>query len=215
MRCDEVRSELAAPTADRDGAAMADHLAGCAACSEWAARAAGLDRIWEATRPAGPSAEAWDAVWAGIAASLPDAAPSASRNGVAPKVLVHPGPMPAPAVPRSRGRGPRFAAVALVGLAQAAAILLALGLAWRTPPRPVGSPKAPDLANRGPAAIRSETAIEVKAEFDASCVMVISFDGKSGRVENRTPPEMNLSADIGMELTNAMESIDNTQVAAR
>ena len=71
MRCDEVVRELAAPTADRDRAAMADHLAGCPACAEWARRAEALDRLWDATRPAEPSPEAWDAVWANIARALP------------------------------------------------------------------------------------------------------------------------------------------------
>lgn len=235
MRCDEVIRELAAPAADRDRADLADHLAGCPACAEWARRAEGLDTLWEATRPAEPSPAAWDAVWANIAQALPSsssvrhedppmvgAAPS--RNGSGPKILVHPGPVPvstpapAPASPgpRTRGRGWRFAAVGLVGLAQAAAILIALGLAWQ--PHPVGAPKAPDIAQntpRAPAAIRSDRPIEVDAEFEVSSLMVIHLDQKSSRVEDRTPPEMYTSADIGMEMTNAMESIATPQVAAR
>src|SRR5262245_38463528 len=148
MRCDEVIRELAAPTADRDRAELADHLAGCMACAEWSRRAEGLDRLWEETRPAEPSPEAWDAVWAHIAQALPCPVPARpedsmmvgaapSRNGSGPRVLVHPAPEPMPApAPRSRGRGRRFAAVGLVGLAQAAAVLVALGLAWRTPNGP-------------------------------------------------------------------------------
>ena len=71
MRCDEVVRELAAPTVDRDRAAMAEHLAACPACAGWARRAEQLDRLWDATRPAEPSPEAWDAVWANIVQALP------------------------------------------------------------------------------------------------------------------------------------------------
>src|SRR5689334_1067614 len=115
MRCDDVVRELAASTADRDRAAIAEHLAGCPACAAWARRAEGLDRLWEATRPAEPSSEVWDAVWTGIAQSLPCPAPGSarlagppavgaapSRNGNAPKILVHPAATPAPIPPRRR-----------------------------------------------------------------------------------------------------------------
>lgn len=219
MRCDEVIHELAAPTADRDRAELADHLAGCPGCAEWARRAEGLDRLWEATRPAEPSPAAWDAVWAKIAGSLAD--PSArpgvipgverapSRNGEAARVLVHPGPRPV-------GRGLRLAAIALVGLAQAAAILLALGLAWQSEPRPDGPGRFADRTPPPPAAVRSVADVQFDAEIEASSLMVIVVGRESGRVEDRTPPEMNLSADIGMEITNAMESIATPPaVAAR
>jgi hypothetical protein len=227
MRCDEVVRELAAPRADRDRAAMADHLAGCSACADWARRAEALDRLWEATRPAEPSREAWDAVWANIAQALPSPASARpedqpaigvtpSRNGSGPKILVHPAPDPAPAGLRARGRAWRFATVALVGLAQVAAILVALGLAWRTQPRPDGLRNAPTIVpNPGPVAIRSEKPVEVDEEFEASCLMVIHLDQKSGRVENRTPPEMNVSSDIGMVITNEMEWIATPRMAAQ
>ena len=188
MRCDEVVRELAAPTADRDPAAMADHLAGCPACAEWARRAEALDRLWDATRPAEPSPEAWDAVWAHIAQALPCPAsariedPPAigvtpSRNGSGPKVVVHPAaPVTAPAGPRTRDRAWRFAAVALVGLAQAAAILVALGLAWRTQNRPDGPRNTPiplveNAPPATPVAIRSEKLVEVEAEIEGSCLI--------------------------------------------
>ena len=70
MRCDEVIRELAVPTDDRDGTALAEHLAGCPSCVAWARRAALLDRLWEATRPPEPSPEAWDSVWANINQAL-------------------------------------------------------------------------------------------------------------------------------------------------
>jgi hypothetical protein len=223
MRCDEVIRELAAPTGEGDRAAIADHLAGCAACADWARRAEGLDRLWDATRPTEPSAEAWDTVWAKIAATLPcpasaeempTAVASPSRNGVAPKILVHPGSVPTG--PRTRGRTWRFAAVALVGLAQAAAILVALGLAWRTPPRPDGQPRAPELLPVSlPQAVRWEVDVEYQADVQPGSLPMIRLGQQSGRVEDRTPPEMNLGADMGMEMANVMESLATPPVAAR
>ena len=54
LRCDDVTRELAAPSADRDCAALADHLAGCPSCSTFAAGVDALDRLWVVTRPAEP-----------------------------------------------------------------------------------------------------------------------------------------------------------------
>ncbi len=71
-----------------------------------------LDRLWEATRPAPPSAEAWDRVWAGIVERIDE---------------------PVPMVAPSRGR---WAAVGLVLLAQAAAVLLAVGVGRHAPAPP-------------------------------------------------------------------------------
>lgn len=208
MRCDEVILELAAPTADHDPAAMAEHLAGCEACAEWARRAEQLDRLWDATRPVEPSPAAWNAVWSNIAENL---AERETRPAQAPMAL----PIATPARRPRPGRW--IAAVALVGLAQAAAVLVALGLAWQT------SSKAPEarLANlnrstpTAPAAIRSERLVDPVVDIEAGGLMVIRFDGRSSRVEDRTPAEMNVGADIGMEMTNAMESIATPQMAAR
>ncbi len=206
MRCDEVILELAAPTADHDPAVMAEHLAGCEACAEWARRAEQLDRLWDATRPVEPSPAAWNAVWSNITESLAD-----RENCPAPTAI----PITTPAQRPRPGRW--IAAVALVGLAQAAAVLVALGLAWRAPS------DAPEsrLAERDrsirtePTAIRSERLVDPVVDIEAGGLMVIHFDRKSSRLEDRTPAEMNVGADIGMEMTNAMESIATPQMAAR
>jgi hypothetical protein len=233
MRCDEVVRELSAPTADRDRAALAEHLAGCPACAGWARRAEGLDRLWEATRPVEPTPEAWDAVWAKIAATLPcpvavhgdreDAPvldPSPSRNGTGPRVLVHPAPDPDPTGPRPRVRSWRLAAVALVGLAQAAAILVALGLAWRPPDRPAGPPEGgpriagnPELA--APAPIWSESAVTVDVDVPEGEIVVIHVDQTRALIVDATPREMNTSSDPGLLILNFMESAVTPQVAAR
>jgi hypothetical protein len=135
MQCDKVIKELATPTDDRDSTALAEHIAGCPACAGWANRAAQLDRLWEATRPVEPTPEVWDAVWARIGTSLdlmtatevgssftPQTA--ASTNGSPAVVELPPkGPRHSP-----RSHSWRLARISLVGLAQAAAILFAVGL---------------------------------------------------------------------------------------
>jgi hypothetical protein len=236
MRCDEVVRELSAPTAGRDRAAIAEHLAGCSACAGWARHVEGLDRLWDATRPAEPAPEAWDAVWANIAQALPcpvavhhdradspalDVSPS--RNGTGPKVLVHPAtaPAPAPDGPRPHGRSWRLTAVALVGLAQAAAILVALGLAWRTPERTDGPPEtgSPIVASNpspaGPAPIRTKAPVKVDLDVPAGYLAVICVEETKARMVDATSPEMNTSSDPGLVVLNSIESITTPQVAAR
>ena len=94
MRCDEVIRELAVPTDDRDRSVLDEHLAACPSCRAWNHRAAMLDRLWDATRPAEPSAEAWDSVWSNISQGLQS--PAASRDlTTSPKATVsHPGAPP-------------------------------------------------------------------------------------------------------------------------
>jgi hypothetical protein len=236
MRCDEVVRELAAPTGNRDREAMAEHLATCSACAEWSRRAENLDRLWGATRPAEPSPEVWDAVWVRIASSLPcpatnrhEDAPMAganpSRNGSGPRIFAHPAPEPAPAPApvgtRSRGRPWRLvSAVALVGLAQAAAILVALGLAWQThPPRPgPGGNGRPDIV-RHPVPVRATSVVRFEAEIPEGSlkpnIMVLHVEETTARAVAVPSPETNTGSDIGMVMFNLMESAATPQVAAQ
>lgn len=135
MRCDAVIRELAVPTDERDSAGLAEHVAHCPACAAWAKRAAGLDRLWEATRPPEPSAEVWDALWGHMAHSLDASMPHGvdSFTPVVPSSSGSPSrdETQVPSLPRARSRTRRWAAIGLIGLAQAAAVLLAVGLAWR------------------------------------------------------------------------------------
>src|SRR5438046_10702231 len=80
MRCDAVIRELAVPTDERDSTALAEHVAKCPACAAWAKRSAGLDRLWEATRPPEPSAEVWDVLWSRLARSLDASMPDAGGS---------------------------------------------------------------------------------------------------------------------------------------
>jgi hypothetical protein len=139
MRCNDVIRELAAPSVDCDASALAEHLAVCPACTAWANRGAALDRLWDATRPLDPPAHAWEAVWANIVDSLDSPASThapqrvaagAARNGASSRVALK-----SPAVERVPSPGPRswsVKATAWLFLAQAAAVLLGVGLAWHS-----------------------------------------------------------------------------------
>jgi hypothetical protein len=70
MRCEDLTRELASPTGHLSQAEMAGHLADCPSCAEWSRRAAHLDQIWEATRPAEPSEATLDVLWASASAAL-------------------------------------------------------------------------------------------------------------------------------------------------
>ena len=121
MRCNEVVRELAVPTGDLDASGLAEHLARCPRCASWAEHAARLDRLWEATRPAEPSGGNWESTWAGVSRAIDRAST--------------PDPAPLRLVP---SRPWRRSTLAAFGLAQAAAILVAVGVFSRP-----GGPEAP------------------------------------------------------------------------
>ncbi len=115
MRCHEVVRELAVPTGDLDASGLADHLARCPRCASWAEGAARLDRLWEATRPAEP-AGSWEMTWAGVSRAL-DRAPTPESETLRPDF--------------SSSRPWRRSTLVAFGLAQAAAILIAVGFLSR------------------------------------------------------------------------------------
>jgi hypothetical protein len=139
MLCDDVIRRLSEPGKQPDEPALAEHLAGCRPCVEWLDRAQKLERLWDTTRPAEPSPSAWDAVWTSVSAHL-DQPIAVERNSHGSHLAGFPGAMPehptssVPALSPSRTRRWRgLAAVGMVGLAQAAALLLAIGLSWHVP----------------------------------------------------------------------------------
>jgi hypothetical protein len=237
MRCDEVIRELAVPTDDRDRTALAEHLAGCPSCAAWSRRAAMLDRLWDATRPAEPSPEAWDAVWANINRSLESpaagrelaaTAPASSHPATPVKVFAHPGNVPTQ--PANRPRMRRFVAIGLmVGLAQAAAILIAVGLAWHDRPETPTPQNLQIAQNPTPTAPHLPRAIRVSepvivADFDIeeghSQVIMIRVDGSAPGLVDVTAPETPYGGIVNktpgyVEMFNAVESFAKTVVASQ
>lgn len=139
MMCDEVIRKLTEPGTQPDEPALAEHLAGCSACAEWLDRAQKLEKLWDATRPAEPSPQAWDVLWSTVSAHL-DPPIAIERNGHGVHLTQFSRAMPErrespePALSPARARRWRnLAAFGMVGLAQAAALLLAIGLSWHVP----------------------------------------------------------------------------------
>ena len=139
MLCDDVIRKLTEPGNRPDEPRLAEHLAGCRACAEWFDRAQRFEKLWDATRPAEPSPQAWDALWSTVSAHL-DQPVAVERNGHGlhlaefPRAMPERSKSPEPALSPSRTRRWRsLAAVGMVGLAQAAALLLAIGLSWQVP----------------------------------------------------------------------------------
>ena len=151
MRCDEVMRELNLPSDDRDDRAVAEHLAECEACARWSKHADKFNRLWDATRPLDPSIESWDRLWSSVTARIDGSPPVStphSRRDHAFVAAADDAPRHSSPLARS-WRG--LAAIGLVGLAQAAALLLAVNLYWKPgamdgqPPR---SSASPDLAQQ-------------------------------------------------------------------
>jgi hypothetical protein len=230
MQCDEVIRELAAPTDDRDATTLAEHLAGCPTCASWALRANQLDRLWKATRPSEPSSESWNAVWVQIVQSLERSIPASdesiaaarpSWNGSAAQVIAQ-----APRVRREPGsRSWSLGAIGLIGLAQAAAVLVALGFAWRTSTRPltryaVQVTNAPASVSASPSGVKVASPVKIDWEIDEGRTLVFRAEGPGVRVDDLTSPEMAYGFDHGLdlwyEMFNSAESLDdNPRIASR
>jgi len=139
MLCDDVIRKLTEAGSPPDEPALAEHLAGCSDCAAWLDRAQRFEKLWDATRPAEPSPHAWDALWSTVSAQL-DQPVAVERNGHGlhlagfPRVGHERQKSAGPALsPARTGRWRSLAAFGMVGLAQAAALLLAIGLSWKVP----------------------------------------------------------------------------------
>jgi hypothetical protein len=217
MHCNDVVRQLAARTDDQVPAILAEHLAHCTACSEWAKRAAQLDRLWEATRAPDPSPQAWENVWDRIALLLDSSTPmrieqpvvpAGSRNGSSPKIwesVVHPSAA-------SRPRRRSVAAASLLGLAQAAAVLFAISLAWqffpfekfhnaKRPGAPAGNSEAVD------AALPS-------VDIEEGSLVLIRSEGEKPEVLVLTSESSPFGIDEWLLVFNKMESLAPNPVVA-
>jgi len=220
MQCNEVIRELAARSDDQDSIALAEHLAGCAACSEWAKRASQLDRLWEATRTPDPTPQAWETVWARIALSLDSSTPihaahsaaaAAFRNGSTPKVE----PSATQLSPSSRPRPWLFAAVASFGMAQAAAVLLVVGLVSQSFPL---SRNARIAKSSGPTLSApmssSVDAASLSIEIEEGNLVVIRSEGQKPEVLVLTSESSPFGIDDWLLMFNAVESMAPNPVVA-
>jgi hypothetical protein len=221
MQCDKVIRELAVPTDDRDPASLAEHLAECPSCALWADRAARFDRLWEATRPAEPSGEMWDAVWAHVAHAVDESTPAEEKaytlqpwslNGSAAKTEKSPAPKG-----RSSGfRVGRLMAIGSLGIAQAAAIVLAVWLSWQ----PAAKSPDPHVADTKvvPSFVTTDSNGTVSTdgvvEIEEGQQIVIRIEGAAARVLDRTPAGVSYNVDDWYLVFNRMEAIASPPVVA-
>jgi hypothetical protein len=226
MHCDEVIRELVVPTDDRDSATVAEHLANCASCAGWAERDAQFDRLWNATRPIEPSPQVWVTVWAHIASSLDSSTPAEFKAVASPMATLN-GPVlhverPLGLIPASsRARPWNWAAIGLIGLAQAAAVLLAVGWAWHTS----RNPQQPQVATATHSpALSPDSSQEAKeigllsvpaVDIEAGQQIVIRVEGSAATVVDVTPDGISYSVDDWYLVFNAIEAIANPVVAMK
>lgn len=226
MHCYEVIRELAVPTDDRDLAALTEHLAACLSCAGWAKRNAQLDRLWEATRPPEPSVETWEIVWAQLASSVECLTPTghhacllpvASSNGSSAKGEIAVGPGRS----SSRSRSWNWAAIGLIGLAQAAAIFLAVALTWDQSPMS-RLPQVADNSNATssfsvamPTAPLGQTLSTTGLEIEEGQSIMIRVEGSTAKVFDVTPQGAAYSLEIDelYAMFNEVESLTTPKVA--
>jgi hypothetical protein len=216
MQCDNVIRELAVPTDDRDSSGLTEHLAQCPSCATWADRVARFDRLWEATRPAEPISDIWDTVWAHVASAVDKKefrAHSSSLDGSAAKIENSP-------VPSSRSHGlrvRRLMAIGSVGIAQAAAVFLAVFLSWppsaKSPQREVGDTSV------APSFVTTDSNMTVSTdgvvEIEEGQQVVIRIEGPVVRVVVLTPDGVPFGVDEMYLAFNEVEGIANPKVAMK
>ena len=213
MRCKEVIHELAVPTGQLDPAALSAHpIRGAAPVPTGPGRPRSLTVYGKRPDRAEPTAETWDAMWARIADgvdSTPRAAGefasssalSASFNGNGTSHRTEPAirPFAERVMPRRRWS---WAAIGLIGLAQAAAILLAVGLALH------GTGDSDHHMIAG--AVISPTAIASLAdsavEIEEGSVVLIQIDGQAAKVVDFKPQA------VSYRLENRLRNLEGIRV---
>jgi hypothetical protein len=218
MQCKDVIRQLVTGTDEQLPADLAEHLAGCAACSEWAKRASALDRLWEATRPAAPSPQVWESMWDRIAESLDAPAPlavensaasAAHRNGWASQAAESIRPLS----PSVRHRSWWITKVVAVGLAQAAAVLVVVSLAWRSIPALQNPPavKQPALAVTTHPSVNAPS---LPIDIEEGSLVVIQTNSEKPEVSVLTLESSPFAIDEWLVMFNKMESMAPNSVVA-
>lgn len=196
MRCPEVIHELAVPTEDRDSRALEAHLAECPSCSLWAQRDAQLSHLWEATRPNSPSSATWGSLWSSVSESVDHAA------------LAGPATIDFKGASRAR----KLARFGLVVLAQAAAVLMMVGVMWRS--APTADPAAPG-ALVGQAHLESPLGVQEKFfELDEGPVVLIQVESASQKVVQIASGRVESGVDDWYLFYNELESLATSPVVA-
>jgi len=199
MRCSEVIRELAVPGLGSDADALAAHLAACRTCAAWARQAKALDRLWQATSPAPPSSETWNSMWDEVQDVLAAGAQVAEISQ------------------RSRSSAPgsakrsRLLQISLIALAQAAAVLLVVGLSWRSA---VHHEPSLSQTNRAQAIAAQTQTSDPLVEIDEGPVVIITVDGDFRQVTSLSANSLAWGVDDWFILFNELESLASTPVVA-
>jgi hypothetical protein len=202
MRCPEVMQELSAPGAPLDASALAEHLARCPTCAQWAGDVAQFDRLWAETRPLEPDPGQFERLWIRVGR----AAEQVERSAAGPMTLS----MAAPAQSASfssngdsgHGRVRRSWAergMLVSGLAAAAVLLVVL-----MRPMFLGRPADP-----GPLALTRPTPLVVKTfDTEPGQTLFIEVSGSNITAESRPPADVSDTITVAAELDilNFMES---------
>ncbi len=208
MRCAQVIRQLAAPSDDHDATAVADHLLACPTCAAWAKDATRLEQLWHSTKPAVPSSQTWDAMWATIQDDL--------KTQLKPKMhtLAVDERASRPSFLRGMAQGGSTLAsakrrpwvvVGLIGMAQAAAILVAIGtVAWQR--------RQPEQ-NWQTSSLSANANLAV--EIEAGRVVMIQSEGEDASVIDVTPDEFVYSVDAWYEMFNIVEWMASPKLALK
>jgi hypothetical protein len=218
MQCNDVIRQLAVQTDDVVPLSIAEHLAGCTACAEWAKRASQLDRLWEATRAPDPSPEAWEGVWNRVIESL-DSPPSMHVEHQALPAALGNGSMHAShaAVVKHSGssfnRRSSLAKVISFGLAQAAAVFIAISVVWQFFP----SMQKPGMRNQPPSLVGNTAprdASSLSVDIEEGNLVMIEAVGDKPQVFILRSETSRLGIDEWLLMFNHVEAMAPNSVVA-
>ncbi|MFO0952715.1 MAG: hypothetical protein U0835_16515 [Isosphaeraceae bacterium] len=209
IRCDDaVRALTSSARSGVEPLALADHLAACPECAALAERDDRLDHAWALTRPAEPTAEAWDAAWSAVCERL-DEAETRRKPAVLPL-----------AAASGRSGGSRLGFYAF-SLAQAAAILVAAGLLLSARTGGLGTGGAEHVAQRGvlpnePNTGVGNVAVRLELDIEPGEDVLIHWD-EAGKlnVAQRDAAAASTTVDDNFTLFNAFEALASNETAAQ
>ncbi len=203
MRCDEFMRESNLPSNDRDVPGLEQHLAECPACARWSQQFPTFNRLWDITRPSEPSPESWDRLWSSVTARLEHA----EHVGAAHTRSGNPGTFVDDRDPQHSSpfvlSWRHVAAIGLVGLAQAAALLLAVNLFWNPGSKNIQPRTLPAV----PAVVqRTVPSLDSVVDVEWGQVVLIRTDGPEVKITDLTALEPSNGEDPWYDFYNRVES---------